>query len=196
MKTVNHQFLKESWFIPKWECSTLIIGSFNPECGEETDFFYGRGRNRFWKAVAHIQGLDWSYYQDDQHGLERKLSRLKSCKVGCVDIIRTLKVEEGFIDRICGQGYADGNLFNLGNVERGYNTDDIQNRLSKGDVKQIVCCLGARIGPNEFLTEKEKLRNYCDKHEVRFIDDQMTFSGYGGLTVANIAKYLTPFFQC
>mgnify|MGYP006206611889 CR=1 FL=1 len=74
---INHQFLESDFFIPNWECETLILGSFNPGCGERTDYFYGRPRNRFWRAMELCAGLENRYFQDN---FNRKVSFLTEKK--------------------------------------------------------------------------------------------------------------------
>ena len=35
---INHQFLNSKFFFPNWKIQTLVLGTFNPSCGEETGF--------------------------------------------------------------------------------------------------------------------------------------------------------------
>jgi hypothetical protein len=37
MIEVRHQFEDVDWFIPDWELKVLILGTFNPECGDAVD---------------------------------------------------------------------------------------------------------------------------------------------------------------
>lgn len=190
---VNHQFLNQPWFLPNWECKTLIIGSFNPECGEQTDYFYGRNRNRFWRALAHLQVQPQDYFFHIQEGFARKLTHLQNSKLGCADMIRSVKVQDHFVPKICGNGYTDQNLFNVANVSRQYNTSLIITRLEKGDVLNVVIALGARNSPVDYLIEKQRLIQYCENQGITVFDDGISFSPRGGRTVADIAEYLNQF---
>lgn len=41
-KHIDHQFLKEEFFFPDWKVDTLVLRTFNLNCGEKTHYFYGR----------------------------------------------------------------------------------------------------------------------------------------------------------
>jgi len=38
---INHQLLEKDFFIPNWDCKTIVLGTFNPEGGEPVNYFYG-----------------------------------------------------------------------------------------------------------------------------------------------------------
>jgi hypothetical protein len=49
----NHQFLNSKFFFPNWKIQTLVLGTFNPSCGDETDYFYGRCQNTFYRSTLY-----------------------------------------------------------------------------------------------------------------------------------------------
>jgi G:T/U-mismatch repair DNA glycosylase len=89
MAIVQHKFKKHS-INPNTE--TLIIGSFNPKAEENSaDFFYGRSRNFLWRllpAAFSVETLKGSKKKD-------KLAFITSHKVDFIDLIKSVKVEEG-----------------------------------------------------------------------------------------------------
>lgn len=163
---INHQLLNNN-FLPNWKIKTLVLGTFNPEGGDIVDYFYGRNRNNFWKALAELQKLQRnSYYQN----FEEKLKCMKLFEFGCTDIIRSVVVNENYIQNIIGNGYSDNKLFNLANVHRTYQMDIIKNYLIKNEVKKVINTWGKREIPNEFLNHVNDLNNFCNEHNIIFVD--------------------------
>lgn len=196
MPIIQHQFLNQDWFIPNWECHTLIIGSFNPECGEQVDFFYGRTRNKFWRSVAMLLNLQPNHFfqGNAEERLAIKIRCLQSLGWGCVDFIRKIDVQEHFVPSVCGQGYTDSNLFNVGNVIRTYNTEQILMRLKKSEVKHVIIALGALQAPVEYNIQKQNFIQACQEIGVTVHDDFISFSGRShAMNVEQLADYLRPF---
>jgi hypothetical protein len=197
MPIIQHQFLNQDWFIPNWESQTLIIGSFNPECGEQVDFFYGREKNnKFWRSVAMLLNFQPNHFfqGNAEERLAIKIKYLQSLGWGCVDFIREIDVREHFKPRICGEGYMDSNLFNVGNVNRTYNTGQILMRLNEGDVKHVIIALGDRNAPAEYNNQKQNFIHACQNIGVTVHDDSVSFSGRSHVrNVEQLADYLRPF---
>ena len=77
---IDHQFLKSKFFLPNWKIQTLVLGTFNPSCGEETDYFYERCQNNFWRTIEEISKLDYRWFQNN---FECKLKFIKENEFGC-----------------------------------------------------------------------------------------------------------------
>ena len=59
---INHSTIEHKWeTIENFTIAkTLILGSFNPfnPNGDNTDFYYGRCTNYFWKTIAEIKNMN------------------------------------------------------------------------------------------------------------------------------------------
>jgi G:T/U-mismatch repair DNA glycosylase len=89
MTIVKHRFLNHA-INPHTE--TLIIGSFNPEAEDnKANFFYGRSRNFLWRLLPRALNAETLKGATK----EKKLSFIESSKVDFVDLIKSVKVEEG-----------------------------------------------------------------------------------------------------
>lgn len=95
---INHQFLNQEFFLPNWKIETLVLGTFNPECGEITDYFYGRNRNRFWRVIESITNNENYYFLNN---LNRKKTVMEKYRFGCTDIIKSMKINENYRNKIC-----------------------------------------------------------------------------------------------
>ena len=132
MKDIQHQFAQKAWFVPNWKLKVLILGTFNPECGDAVDYFYGRSRNQLWSLVSHCLGRDLHPNQGGDF-----FTALKEEGIGCMDLLRSICVPEERRGEICGKGYSDQKLFR-GTNQRTYMTDEI---LSVIDRNPGVCVL-------------------------------------------------------
>jgi G:T/U-mismatch repair DNA glycosylase len=54
---IEHQFLNSDFYLPTWKVKTLVLGTFNPNCGQTTDYLYGRNQNNFWRTIENIKGF-------------------------------------------------------------------------------------------------------------------------------------------
>jgi G:T/U-mismatch repair DNA glycosylase len=106
---IHHQFLNKTFFYPTWKVDTLILGTFNPQCGESTDYFYGRKFNNFWRTIEKLLNIDEYYFQEK---LDRKIEVMTKYKFGCTDVIKSIKLKDlSNKELICGKGYSDQVLF-------------------------------------------------------------------------------------
>ncbi|WP_289060370.1 hypothetical protein [uncultured Zobellia sp.] len=60
MHKINHQFLNMPFYTPDWEISHLFLGTFNPEGGDNVNYFYGRSKNKTWKLLSEIFNEDFN----------------------------------------------------------------------------------------------------------------------------------------
>ena len=100
--TIEHQFLRSEYFFPNWNINTLFLGTFNPICGEQLDYYYRRSFNGFWKILKHYDENE-IYNFTDFNQLKRFMI---DKKFGCVDIIRTVTFPDVDGQKICGNGYT------------------------------------------------------------------------------------------
>lgn len=163
---INHQFLNHGFFLPNWRIETLVLGTFNPECGEITDYFYGRKRNRFWRAIEALAGKENNYFQNN---LNRKKNVMEDYKFGCTDIIKSIKINENYKNSVCGNGYSDGALFTLREVEATYQFEEIKKYLLSNNVKKVINTWGMRKNPKIFLNQVNDLETFCNEHQIIFI---------------------------
>jgi hypothetical protein len=172
---IDHQFLKKDYFFPYWEIDALVLGTFNPSCGEKTDYFYGRCRNNFWRAIEELFELDYMYFQND---LERKLEFMRNNKFGCTDVIRFINKSDTVNEqKICGSGYSDQILFNGKNCSITYQFDEIRTFLLHIKVKRIITTWGKRNGPSQFKSHLNELSKFCEQNEILFIRNCPSPSG-------------------
>jgi len=65
---IKHAAIEDKWLNEKvtkllYRSNTLVLGSFNPNNqGNNTDFYYGRCSNFFWKTIAEIEGRNEQFY--------------------------------------------------------------------------------------------------------------------------------------
>jgi hypothetical protein len=163
---INHQFLNNEFFLPNWKIETLVLGTFNPKCGEITDYFYGRSRNRFWRGMENITGNENYYFQNN---FERKKQFMEKHKFGCTDIIKSVVINQNYMHRICGNGYSDSSLFTLREVTATYHFSEIKEYLITKGVKKVINTWGSRSNPNIFLHQINDLENFCQQHGIDFI---------------------------
>lgn len=174
MPTINHQFLHPSTFFPTWKINVLILGTFNPECGEATDYFYGRKLNSFWRAIESI--LNKNEYEL-QNNYKEKLKIMTTCKFGCTDIIKSVKILKGDKDTICGKGYSDQILFTKSKIQLNYQFDEIKEYIKKNKVQKVINTWGKRTNPISFQNNINDLRSFCKANKVVFVDDCPSPSG-------------------
>ncbi len=56
MKSIQHQLITNQHYIPTWKINYLLVGTFNPNGGEQVNYYYGRKTNMTWKLVSSIFG--------------------------------------------------------------------------------------------------------------------------------------------
>jgi hypothetical protein len=172
---INHQFLKADFFFPNWKIQTLVLGTFNPSCREETDYFYGRCQNNFWRTLEEIDSLKYRWFQNN---LERKMKFMKDNEFGCSDIIKSVELtDEIYRNKICGKGYSDVNLFTKKKCTLEYNFDEIKSFIKKNNVLKVINTWGERENPVIFKEYLEDLKIVCSQNNILFIEKCPSPSG-------------------
>lgn len=109
-KIITHQLPNN---LPDYPVKILLLGTFNPECGAPVKIHYGRPRNLTWYLLGRILNENFDPTSDSIH------EKTKKHGIACLDIIQSVEVEEGAVQNICGNGYADSKLF-ANSVQRTY----------------------------------------------------------------------------
>lgn len=164
--TIQHQFLNSDLFFPTWEIDTLFLGTFNPICGEQLDYYYKRKSNGFWKIIKYFDTqneYDFSNFQDLKQFMTLK-------RFGCVDVILSVTFPEFDRNKICGNGYTDNNLFKVKNYSREYNFEQIKTYTSLRGIRNIYTTWGCRNNPKEFGNLISDFENYCFNNQVNFVN--------------------------
>jgi len=99
---------------------TLILGSFNPNNfnpKENTDFYYGRSTNHFWKSIARNLKLPENYFVNNR---ERKIDCMEKHKFFFFDLINSIKLtcnDEDvliqYLNEYIFTNYSDKELFRV-----------------------------------------------------------------------------------
>jgi hypothetical protein len=176
MNVIEHKFLNSKFFFPFWEIETLVLGTFNPCCGEETDYYYGRCQNNFWKTIEEIKELDYRWFQNN---FDRKYEIMQTHKFGCVDIIKSIEITDEIKRKdICGSGYSDQILFNSKNCMLEYNFEKIEFFIkNNNNLKKVINTWGKRNKPKLFNQHISFLKNLCENNNIKFISDCPSPSG-------------------
>lgn len=173
MKTIKHKFYEKPF--PTWECKTLILGTFNPEIGSNSDYYYGRIRqkggwsNRFWPAVNSYLKVNYPEIPLAEKGdLKSKIIIMSEFKFGCVDIISKVDCENDL--SITGKGFPDSAIFSRFNKVY-YNTSSIIDFIIRNEIKKVISSFGKGTSLNEeSLIEIEKIRAACSKTVFKLFD--------------------------
>lgn len=188
---IDHQFLDSKFFLPNWKIQTLILGTFNPSCGEETDYFYGRCQNNFWRTIEEISNLDYRWFQNN---FERKLRFMKENEFGCTDIIKSLVISDGVEKKdICGSGYSDQILFTAKKCTLTYHFHEIKLFIKEKNLLKIINTWGKRETPIPFKNHIDDLKLFCLQNNVLYIDDCPSPSGR--LRGKEHKKHLSEFYK-
>lgn len=164
---IDHQFLEGEFFFPNWKINTLVLGTFNPNCGEKTDYFYGRCRNNFWRTIENILNMEYMFLHNN---FEEKLKVMVEKKFGCVDVIKSITLTENTKpELICGRGYSDQVLFNRQKCLITYQFEEIKNFISENKVKKVINTWGGRDAPKAFKILIDNIQKYCETNDIVFI---------------------------
>ena len=165
MSIFNHKFSKSN--ICDWECSTLILGTFNPEDGPFADYYYGRVNphngwsNRFWPAISEYlveeNKLDLGLKPGD---IEGKVKVMKKFKFSCLDVILRIESPNDKAD-ITGNGFADMALMRKNN-RITYNTESIVAFIKERGIKKVIASWGKGSTLSKpFKAQLDILRKEC-----------------------------------
>ena len=173
MRTIKHKFYESP--LPTWECSTLIIGTFNPEIGSDADYYYGRIRstggwsNRFWPAVNSYLTINYPEIQlAKPRDLKSKVKILSQFKFGCVDLISSVDCVN--MEDIAGNGFSDTAIFHPLN-KVNYNTELIIDYINSIGIKIVLSSFGKGTSLSQSaLEEIDKIKRRCTKVDFQLFD--------------------------
>lgn len=154
MIKVNHHFINEDFYVPRWEVKHLFIGTFNPSGGETVPYYYGRKRNKFWDLLSKV------FKTELEPETESFFEKIKKHKIGCVDLIDSVSFEEKYKDDITGKGYKDSVLFKK-DIEKSYNTRKILELISENNLTQVYFTNSGSSLNKEQKLELKKINEKC-----------------------------------
>lgn len=183
---IKHAAIENNWMDEKmtsllYNSNKLVLGSFNPHNPtNNTDFYYGRCSNFFWKVIAEIEGKNEQHYCNN---IQLKMEAMEKYSFCFLDLIDSIEISstnadtqiiEDFVENKIYTGYSDSVLFTSNtayknttiNVKRTYNKM-VLDVLDRGNLKKLVHTLGNSRIDEEFITKPV---------ETRFGDDG--FQGY------------------
>lgn len=155
------QHASENWnnFIPK-NVKTLILGSFNPLNPEEhlnTDYYYGRSSNYFWKAIGDIlYDNQQHYFNNGQLNTELAFQTMETYQFCFLDLISSIAItgnneqhEINFVQERIYTNFEDSALFTTNtafqnqniNIQRNYN-QEILNFVQVHNPEKLIHTLG------------------------------------------------------
>jgi len=206
---IEHTAIAEQWInnLPKElhiEAKTLIIGSFNPDNKRKnTDFYYGRCLNYFWKAIADINDQNEHYYFNR---LDRKIDAMRKHKFYISDLINSIELStinkcesiiEDFAKNKIFSGFSDSVIFSKKltykgekiNIKRNYNPRILE-ILNKGNYNRVIHTLGNRrislshiTKPLELDEREDGFKGFWDNiqaknKDVTFVKTSYSTSAY------------------
>lgn len=161
---IHHQFIHSHIRFPIWEVDTLFLGTFNPSCGQQLDYYYKRPQNGFWKILKHYD-VNNDY---DFNNIDSLIQFMTIKGFGCIDIIETLDFPDEFDNQVCGQGYSDSILFTVNGFIRTYIFDQIQEFIIQNNVQNVFSTWGTRNNPVEFRNEVNGFQLFCHQNNISF----------------------------
>jgi hypothetical protein len=145
---IHHQLPN---LLPNYPTKILLLGTFNPKCGEQVIVHYGRSRNQTWTVLSAILKENFDPNITSIH------QKMKEHGIACVDIIQSLDVPENLVQGICGKGYSDAKLFTK-LINRNY--IDI-NKLNDFIAKNNGICVFSTWGKGSSL--RKEAWDFIDK---------------------------------
>ncbi|GAC1306972.1 MAG: hypothetical protein NVSMB24_18090 [Mucilaginibacter sp.] len=164
---VIHQFYNTHKFYPEWDVTYLFLGTFNPICGQQLDYYYYRRKtNGFWKILKkHFDPID-EYNIDTYEELRRFMIEKK---IGCIDVICNVSFPDEKRSLICGEGFEDSTLFTVKKFIREYTFEEIKQFVIVNKTPKIFSTWGKRDKPNEFNERIAQFSAFCEQNNVTFI---------------------------
>lgn len=177
---IEHASVNWENYIPK-NVKTLILGSFNPNnLNNNTDYYYGRSSNYFWKVIADILNYNEDYFCGS---LDRKKVIMDKYKFCFKDLIQEIELSgeqeilEKFISQKIFKEFTDQILFtsktNFSNIDitikRKYDVG-IFHLLSSNNICNVIHTLGNSTIDKKLKT-KWKEKSLKDKGFQGFIQE-------------------------
>lgn len=152
MITIQHQLKSKQYYIPNWPVKYLFIGTFNPQGGENVNYYYGREKNQTWSLLSEI--FKTSFNPKDANFL----NKIKKYGIGCIDMIDQVTAPDHFMNGIIGKGYSDMKIINKV-VERSYNTTIINELILRNPGVKVFSTWGKGSNLKEWKNEIYKIEN-------------------------------------
>jgi len=169
---IKHAAIEDKWLDEKvmnllYHSKTLVLGSFNPNNHENnTDFYYGRCSNFFWKVIADIEGKNDQYYCNNLQNKFEAMEKHSFCFLDLIDSIEISTISsdsniiEDFIRNKIYSGYSDSVLFTSStkfknitvSINRTYNKL-VLDVLTNGNLKKVIHTLGNSTVSKDFITK-------------------------------------------
>lgn len=171
---IEHASVNWENYIPK-KVKTLVLGSFNPNNPlNNTDYFYGRSSNYFWKVIADILEFNEDYFCGNY---ERKVEVMEKYGFCFLDLISSISVnginknhENNFKNVKIFKEYSDRVLFTSNTNFRGHNINvqriyniEILNFINAHYPKRIIHTLGNTRINNNFHSRPVELQNFINQ---------------------------------
>jgi hypothetical protein len=187
-----------------YNSNTLILGSFNPNNqGNNTDFYYGRCSNFFWKTIADIEGRNEQYYCNNIQNKFEAMEKHSFCFLDLIDSIEISSkssdsnIVQDFVQNKIYTGYSDSVLLtsntkyknNTVGVKRTYNKL-VLDVLKNGTFEKVIHTLGNSTISKDFITKpvekslgNEGFQGYWNalmniKESIDFIRESYSPSAY------------------
>jgi hypothetical protein len=165
---INHVCNENEWVKPQdiKGVKTLILGSFNPynPNGNNTDYYYGRSSNYFWKVVASLLYKEKDYFTDN---CKRKLEVMEHYKFCFLDVISSINITSPnnndlivnqFVNEHIFTDFTDSKLFTTKHkeagvtVQRQYNAEIIDS-IEELSIKKVIHTMGQNTINLNFKTK-------------------------------------------
>ncbi|WP_178984174.1 uracil-DNA glycosylase family protein [Winogradskyella helgolandensis] len=165
---ISHACYENNWVPPEAieGAKTLILGSFNPynANGNNTDYYYGRQSNYFWKVIANLLGENQHCFTNN---FENKLNVMNDYKFCFLDVISSIEISnlednqeliEQFANAHIYANFSDSKLFttshnNAGVVlNRTYNQDVID-LIKNQSIKKVIHTMGNKTITQNYRTK-------------------------------------------
>ena len=153
---VTHKFLTHE-IDPSTE--TLIIGTFNPNSKEnnETDFYYGRGRNFLWTLLPKAFNLDLNLKGKPKN---EKLNFILNQKIGFIDLISSVNMDEDQTGNY-KDSYLDG-------MEIEWR--DVVSEIEKlPHIKRVAFTRKSDTDIPNMKVRIEEIEKFCAEHKIKCI---------------------------
>jgi G:T/U-mismatch repair DNA glycosylase len=201
---IENKWLDEEFKNLLYNSKTLVLGSFNPHNPKNnTDFYYGRCSNFFWKVIAQLDNKNEEYYCNN---LQLKMEAMKEYSFCFLDLIDSIKISStnsdsrtiaDFVENKIYTGYSDSVLFTSKTkykntsieIERTYN-NLVLDVLDKGNITKVIHTLGNNTISKEFKTKpvenslgEDGFQGYWNsiitpKKDIDFIKESFSPSAY------------------
>jgi len=196
---------------------------YNPQV-EPLDYYYGRESNGFWRAIAALEGKDEEYYfhSDREEARSRKLATMddRFALADLIDRIDFKSENEQSLDKYINQkvlkGFADQNIWRAASgsaeelvfLRRHYNQKILKFVAEQKSLKTIIHTLGSsnlsesKLSPQELSLGEDslwvffrKLEKLCQEHNIKFIRQSLSPSGYALSNGATDFERLKDFYR-